>query len=277
MPGTGALDLPPAFTRSVTSGATVWTFAETAAGPFGSVFGGIVAAALIEQARTVAPAHGLLASIAVNFLRPTGLGESVVEAELVHAGRRIALVDAVLLQDGKPTARGRVTLVTPLSVDGLPVSSWAALRPGNPEALPAPPLPRPRLTKVWSGDLLESRIDEPGGVRWLRRLDEARLPLSPSAFAVAMSDYAAGYSRPDSWQQPVVKGFPNPNLFVSLVREPRGAWVGLRPRSVWDASGLGAAQADLIDRDGAFGVAALTSLLIPFAPEELGERRNAWK
>jgi acyl-coenzyme A thioesterase PaaI-like protein len=272
-----SLALPPAFVSAAkdTAASTAWTFAETAAGPFGSVFGGIVAAAMVEQALSIAPEHGMVASVAVDFLRPTGLSEAVTQAELAHSGRRTAFVEVALRQDGQVAARARVLLAAPLAIGGLPASDWAAPTLATPEDLPAAPRPRPRFTKTWSGDLLDSRVDLGAGVRWVRRRDERQLPLSSGAFAVAMADYAAGFSRPDSWQEPVVKGFPNPNLSVSLVREPRGPWVGLRPRSVWDASGLAASHADLIDRDGAFGLAVVTSLLMPFTPDELAEQ-GAW-
>ncbi len=267
-----ALELPPAITQLIglpDAGPSVgWDFAETALGPFGTVFGGIVAGVMVDQARSLAPTHGLIASATIDFLRPTGLGRAVAAAEAIQCGRRTTLVEVSLHQGGKLTARGRVLLAASLAIEGLPRAAWADLSPADPGRLPAPPRLRPNTSRAWSGDVLDSKIDAGGGIHWMTRLDERLLPLSPAAFAVAMADYAAGFSRPDSWEKPSVKAFPNPNLSVSLVREPRGAWIGLRPRSIWDATGLGASHADLLDRDGVVGVAAATSLLLPFEAED---------
>jgi hypothetical protein len=261
-----APDLPAAFASrhpvsTSTAGEVEYEFAETALGPFGSVFGGILAGVLVDHARSAAPSESQFASASFDFLRPSSPGPVEISSQLHQQGRRMVLIGVSMSQGGKMVAEARVIFTQSIDVANLPRTappSWSGL---DPRSLPEPR--RPRLPTAWSGDLLEVRVDERTGIRWFRRLNTELMPLSPPAFAVAVSDYAAGMSRPDSWEAPLVRAFPNPNLFVSLVREPQGDWVGLRAQSVWDGSGVGLSHAELIDREGFCGFVEMVCLLVP--------------
>jgi acyl-coenzyme A thioesterase PaaI-like protein len=262
------IDLPPAFALRTADDQDASVrreleFAETALGPFGAVFGGMAAGVLVDQARSMVSSDAQVATATFDFVRPTAPGTVQISSEIVQQGRRMTLVAVSMRQGGKLTAEGRIALVQKLMIAGLPASPpppWAGCDP-----LEFPEPRRPRLSTLWSGDLLEVRADEQAGIRWFKRRDEALMPLTTPAFAIAVSDYAAGTSRPDSWESPTVRAFPNPNLFVSLLREPQGEWVGLRARSLWGAAGVGLSHAELADRDGSCGFAEMVCLLVPLS------------
>jgi hypothetical protein len=236
-------------------------FNDTALGPFGTIFGGMTAGVLVDRARQSGPDGAQVASISLDFVRPCSPGMVEITSEIVQQGRRTTLFSLQMKQGGKLATQAKVTLVQPIELSGLPVgppSDWAEQ---DPRQYPEPK--QPKFPTAWSGDLLEVRVDEARGIRWLRRYNVPLMPLTNSGFAVAMADYAAGSSRPDSWERPVVQAFPNPNLFVALLREPRGEWVGLRASSVWDGAGVGLTRSELLDADGLCGFAQMFCLLIP--------------
>jgi hypothetical protein len=203
-----------------------------------------------------------VAAASIAFLRPTALGEVSVVTDAASRGRRTTPVTVSLHQGSQVTAQARVILASIQPIEGLPEPRQATISLTPPEQLPSAERPRPVAGGKWSGDLLEARLDRDAGICWFARRDHRLLPVGASAFAVAMADYAAGVSRPDSWEAPVVKAFPNPTLSVSLVREPAGPWIGLRARSLWSETGLGASHTELIDRDGVVGFAGMSCLLM---------------
>jgi acyl-coenzyme A thioesterase PaaI-like protein len=258
--------LAPAFQLTARPEPASWDvlFGETSYGPFGSVFGGVIAGLMADAARAVAGEGQLIVSAFTEFLRPTAPGTAVLSARVGQAGRRLTLVEVDLHQGARQTAQGRIALTPPVQVAGLPttpVPAWCGVDPAD---IPPGRRAQPRPSGVWSGDLLDSRVDVAAGVRWFTRRDAALLPLSNSAFAIAMADYTAGSSRPDSWENPLVQAFPNPNLFVSLMREPVGPWVGLRPESRWGETGVGLSRAELFDAGGVYGSVEMVCLLLPF-------------
>jgi acyl-coenzyme A thioesterase PaaI-like protein len=269
---------PPAFSKLADPAeplnrATTWVFAETSLGPFGSVFGGVVGALMVEHARATTPDHNLVAAASFDFARPTMPGEALVAAEVGRTGRRMTSVNVTVHQEGKLTAQARVMMASDLEMGELPQAPWVIQGLVDPAPLPSPPALRPQNGKLWLGDVLEARVDGIRGISWFTRTDENLLPLSPAAFGIAMADYAAGVSRPDDWLKPVVSAFPNPLLFTSLVREPQGRWAGLRARSLWDGTGIGVSHADLLDEAGTFGFAEMVCLLLPLEGASISERR----
>jgi acyl-coenzyme A thioesterase PaaI-like protein len=270
MSGSLPLDLEPALTKvcdgvegAQTAASSRWKLSETSLGPFGTAFGGVVAALLVDHARSLSAEPSIVAAANIAFLRSTALGEVSVVADVVSRGRRTTPITVSLHQRGQVTAQARVILASIQPIEGLPKPRQANASLTAPEQLPSPERPRPHGVGKWSGDLLEARLDRDAGICWFARRDHRLLPVGASAFAVAMADYAAGVSRPDSWEAPVVKPFPNPTLSVSLVREPAGPWIGLRARSLWSETGLGASHTELIDRDGVVGFAGMSCLLMP--------------
>lgn len=57
--------------------------------------------------------------------------------------------------------------------------------------------------------------------------------------------------------------FINPDLTVTVVREPVGEWVCLQARSRLGANGVGLAESTLFDRAGHLGRAVQTLLVEP--------------
>ena len=158
--------------------------------------------------------------------------------------------------------RQNIIRTTPSHLPELPISPWA-LGNSRPNTLRPADRSRP-LEGAWFGDLLDYRIDESLKQNWFSLTDPAQLELSTVGFAATIADYAAGVSRPDSWEVPVIKAFPNPMMSIVLHRAPEAGWVGLNARSVWNEIGIGLAVTDLLDKRGVFGVSQQINALIPF-------------
>lgn len=238
----------------------IWRLTETVRGPFDAIFGGIAAAILAEEVARVASTRSFLASLSVDFVRSIQPGDIAAEVRIAQRGRRLTWFDIQLTQFGKTAVLGRIIHAECQNIANLPMPSWTV------ESAPPEMLERVRSSPAhdgpWLGDLLDVRADAVADVYWFRVDEVTPLGLSPSAFAVAMADFVAGVSRPDSWETPVVKAFPNPSMTVSLNREPEGLWVGLHARSVWSASGLGIAGGELIDQCGVFGMVQQINVLM---------------
>jgi hypothetical protein len=182
------------------------------------------------------------------------------ETSVLRDGRRIRLIEASLLADGKPVAIARAWQIATSGEGGIPAEGMAS------EA--APPLPDAMPQKYFSsfrhwgyGESIEWRwvrgsYDSAGeAVVWARPQIPlvAGQPLHPLERILVVADSANGVSsalNPREWL------FVPPAITVTLHRYPEGEWVYLAATSMLAADGLGSTLGTLGDKDGQIGSVA---------------------
>ncbi len=207
----------------------------------------------------------LLVRLTVDLIRPIPITGFTVEASLERAGRATATTSAAVVDlEGQVRARA-VGLHLQTHVDQ-PFPSVTVDTPDLAEAAPGGfPIERTGhgLPAFSSG--VEMRYP-PGHDRtpgpttaWMR------------AIPVLAGEEASGFQRicalADSGNaigrnaEPDAVAFVNPDLTVTLHREPEGEWFGSKAVSHWQPNGIGMADALLFDHRGPVGRAVQTLLL----------------
>ncbi len=175
-----------------------------------------------------------------------------VETRLLRPGRTIELLEARMLSAGKTC---------------IVVHAWRLQTCDSSSAagLEDPPLPGREQMRDWTEftawgggyiNSLQMKVDEQsraGHARaWLRNGLEMVEGETTSAFVrlMGMVDTANGVAAramPDKWI------FPNVDLNISLLRMPRGEWLGLETRQQFGHDGVGLTSSVLHDDLGVFG------------------------
>jgi acyl-coenzyme A thioesterase PaaI-like protein len=210
-----------------------WRATPLARGPFAGVHGGSVAglmAAAIEASAGAASGARAL-SLRADFLRPTPVGVPLVlSVTPVQVGRRLLLLDATVVAEGRLTARCSMTLATEMEVTALAEDFCTETPPPppDPESLPL----RPGTAAhggPWIMDVLQGRR-APDGAVWFR-WSVPLIPggVSPFVAALGPADFAHGLARPG---QPGPSPVPAAHEACSSTSE---AWLGWRCR--WTLSG----------------------------------------
>lgn len=216
-----------------------------------------------------AAAPMFVARVTVELLRPVPLGRLDVKTRAERPGRKVQLVSASLLHDGREVARATALRTRQADV---PVPEGAKPRP------PSPPPPGEGVTTstpwhhpggaiAYHSHAVEHRFvaggfDRPGpAIDWIR----LRVPLvagratPPVSRVAAAADFGNGVSwvlsRVDGWQ------FINPDLTVYLHAYPAGEWVSLDAVTWPGDHGVGLAESLLRDERGPIG-RSLQSLLV---------------
>jgi len=214
-----------------------WVPGPEAKGPFPGQHGGAVAGVLAAslEAEAARLGAGIALQCSTVLLRPAPVEPCVVSVSTVRAGGRVTVLSAALSIGDKGYALGQAIFVRPQDVGHWPLPETTLYEPSDAELFP-------RRTKSgsvpWFRDTVEIR--QVDGTFWLRSVKPLLLPPSP-----------------------MVAGFPNADVSVHLGREPRGEWVGLRPRSAWYANGMGMADTEILDIYGSVGRACHTLILVP--------------
>lgn len=214
-----------------------WVPGPEAKGPFPGQHGGAVAGVLAAslEAEAARLGAGIALQCSTVLLRPAPVEPCVVSVSTVRAGGRVTVLSAALSIGDKGYALGQAIFVRPQDVGHWPLPETTLYEPSDAELFP-------RRTKSgsvpWFRDTVEIR--QVDGTFWLRSVKPLLLPPSP-----------------------MVAGFPNADVSVHLGREPRGEWVGLRPRSAWYANGMGMADTEILDIYGSVGRACHTLIFVP--------------
>jgi len=261
-----ARELPEAYYLPGPDGAFEPTLATESPWSPDAQHGGPPTALLAHVMRTRLHVDGMrIARITNEFLGSIPRVPLTAEAAVVRDGRRIRLIEASLLADGKPVAIARAWQIATNGgahpdEAGVPASGLAA---GE-----APPLPDAMPQKYFSGfrnwgygESVEWRwvrgsYDSPGeAVVWARpRIPLlAGEPLQPLERALVIADSANGVSsalNPREWL------FIPPAITVTLHRYPEGDWIYLAATSTLAADGLGSTLGTLGDRNGQIGSVA---------------------
>lgn len=207
-----------------------------------------------------------LARITVELVRPVPVAPLTVTARLVRPGRKVQLVEAEIRAGDTQVARALGLRIARSDLD-LPNETVLEEEP------PAPPESAERLTGEWGWSglhnggmdirVVEGSFFKPGpATAWFRLCHEVVPGESPSAFlrAAAAGDFGNGLSQMFGMAE---WSFVNPDLSVSLFREPEGEWIALRSRTFLDRNGSGLAESELYDSRGRIGRATQSLLVAP--------------
>ena len=228
-----------------------------------ALHGGPVAALIARQVELVeAPVPMMVTRLTVDLMRPVPTRPLTVRTAVARAGKRIQVIDAVIEAEGVVVARA----------SALRIRAHEVAVPDHPrrQSIASPDGIATYQMREADGEwfhtaaaearFVEGDFYEPGPATvWMR----LTMPLvageepTPLQRVAAVADFGNGLSRvlPTGWL------FINADLTVHLNRYPVDEWVCLRSRTDIDDFGVGLAQSELFDRDGAIGH-ALQGLLV---------------
>jgi hypothetical protein len=240
---------------------------ELASGPWdpSAQIGGAPAALLARAFERVPADDGLtVARLTYDFIRPAPIGPIEVRAEVARPGRRVQLLDGLMLADGVEVVRARALQVQAADADGAhseEVAPPAGPEQGHPGELPG--LHRPRFAT----DAVEIRFVVGGfgggpGTAWFRLTHPLVAGEEPTPLQrlTAASDFGAGLSGTLPREEYL---FINADLTVYVEREPVGEWICLESQTRISAEGIGVAESVLYDERGRVGRATQALLIAP--------------
>lgn len=228
-----------------------------------ALHGGPVAALFARQFEAIpTPVPMQVTRLTVDLMRPVPTRPLRVSTRVTRQGRRIQVAEAEMEADGTVVARASALRVR-LADMPVPDHPRRPAIPG-PEGLSDRDLGEPGgewfHSRAAVARFVEGDFFEPGPATvWMR----LAMPLfageepTPLQTVAAFADFGNGISRvlPRGWL------FINADLTVYLHRDPVSPWVCLRSRTDLDADGIGLAQSEVFDTDGAIGH-ALQSLVV---------------
>lgn len=236
-----------------------WIPDALARGAFDGVHGGAVGALLCAVAEDGCEPGLQTSAITVQLFRSAPLSALTTNRRLVHQGRRAAFCDVTLFDEERLLARAQVTFTNAVDAPRVPEQPDAPLDTSS--LTPLPPYYSAHGAP-WHDAAMEKAID-PHGVNWYRSDWSAVGEESSFARALPLVDWVSGISRPDDWQDPVVRGTPNVEFTMHADRPPEPGWIGMKTYASWRRRGVGFATAELWDARGPFGRFSTTIILLP--------------
>ena len=244
---------------------------DLALGPWypGALHGGAPAALVVHALNMHPVADDLrLARITYEFVRPVpqhGLHASV---QVVRPGRRVTLLEAVLLDsDEVEVTRARALFVLPSDVSAAPVKPPPF--PGPEEGIRSDwEDNRPRMFATEGMQILfvKGQFLSPGdAIAWfrLRYPLVAGQPIDPMERIAAASDFGNGIAAVLDWDRYM---FINPDLTVTIERPPVDEWVALESHTRVERGSVGVSESVMWDRRGRIGHAIQSLLVGPRPP-----------
>ena len=195
----------------------------------------------------------------VDLFRPAMMQPTVVTASILRRGRRIGLIDAELVQNGKPLARSRALFARPSSTpEG---SVWTP----SPAFLPPPAdlLPAPGEHRLYNSDHrgwtphAEDHLGSAHKQTW-------HFPVrtvageEPTHFQMA-AGVADVTNLVMSWGSAGVE-FINADITLAITRLPSALELGLCALNRTVDNGIAVGTAAMFDRQGQLGVATVVTL-----------------
>lgn len=268
---------PPVFDRHDADGAA-FVATALARGPWdpGACHGG-APAALLAGLVDAMPSSAPMSCVRLTFdlERPVPIGVPLrSDVEVVRDGRRVQMVDAALRLTADESGLPAGTSV--MRCRAVRIRSGAVPTPDAAAQDEPPPAPPPRdLTRFdglegWAREGFWDAVDvrfvfgmlgEAGpGTAWTRLLHPIAdgVPTTPLVRAAAAADFGNGIGSPLPWQEFV---YINPDLTISLHRQPDEAWIGIAADSVAQPTGIGLTTSTLFDARGRFGSASQSLFL----------------
>jgi len=228
---------------------------ELSRGPWdpGAQHGGAPAAVLMRAFEGVEGSLPI-ARVTYELLRPVPLGELSVSVSVLRPGRRVQLLEGVLVDPaGVEVVRARALRVACAEVSG---GTRDVLEAGPDRGRPGDF--RQSELKLFPVDAMEIRFTEgsfltPGpAIAWFRLrvpLVAGEAPTGRQRLAAA-ADFPNGIASELGWEEWV---FINPDLTLIVEREPIGEWVALDARMRVAPGSVGVAEAVLYDVQGRVG------------------------
>lgn len=207
--------------------------------------------------------------LTIDLIRPVPLTPLHVETVVRRPGRKVQLIEAAILAEGREVALCRALRqrAKPLELPEPPPARREGL-PGPAESAPLDFTFPHADTGFW--DAMDLRIasgswTEPGpAAAWFR----LRVPVvageetSPLMRVAAAADFGNGISAAFDRTRFT---FVNPDLSIALHRYPEGEWIGLDAMTFAEPHGSGLAEAALLDERGRIG-RSVQSLLLDDRP-----------
>lgn len=210
----------------------------------------------------------------LDIFRPVAMAPCTTSTEIVRSGRRLRLVDAVLVQAGQVMARASATFLAPAAA-----ARGVAWTPAEPPPTPPPPGLRSATE--------EPRLYASEGIGWTttpdphqhaRRKMSWHLPIDvvagePASPFQAVAMAADVVSVVVNWGDTGLE-FVNADVDVLLARLPSEREVGLATLHRVEHDGVSAGSATVFDRSGILGTASVSALATGQVvdPRTLGRR-----
>jgi hypothetical protein len=196
----------------------------------------------------------------VDLFRPAAMEPCTVTTSVVREGRRLALVDVRLRQDGTDVARASALYLAPSAAPSGAV--WTPTeRPVAPSPDVVPPSEEPRVPFFDSGSGWSQSFPEHQNAR-RKSTWQTGLPVvageRPSGFVVAAS-VADSASMLLHWGTEGVQ-YINTDITLALARPPAGLEIGLVAMDRTEADGIAVGTVSVLDRIGPLGVVSVTAL-----------------
>lgn len=247
-----------------------------AGGPWtrGTLHGGPPSGLLAYGIEQAAAGSGLqLARMTVDLLRPVPAQPLELQTSTVRSGRRLQVVDAVLLAEGRPVSRASGLLSRPADVRPPPFAAPPGGLPRGPGGLPGgrfvdpdrmPPGIRvlPGFHTSVEARRVHGRPGEGRGTIWMRlpMAVVAGEPLTPVLRVASLADFGNGVGQIDVDGE---TGCINADLTLYLHRLPAGEWIAIDARGMLEPTGLGLAHTRLYDRKGPIGYVTQALMTMP--------------
>ena len=209
-----------------------------------------------------------LTRLTVSLSRPIPHGGFRIESETRRSGRTVSLVGARIVgDDGRIAATAEALLMARQPARDVPTHAESIGVPEGATSGGFPILETLHGLPAFNGTGVKARYPagqtrEPGPTAaWLRTV--ALLPdeeASPFQRICPLADCGNAFGRN---ADPAHTTFANADLTIVLHRDPVGEWLGTRSTGYWEPDGIGLADAQLFDREGAVGRALQTLLLLP--------------
>jgi len=193
----------------------------------------------------------------------------LVDTTVTRDGRRIQVVDAVLVAAGQPVARASGLKIRTSDVPiPDPVDSWVP-PPGLDEAeaiswgrfgFDVTDQERFHSHAIEARTVNDSFFTLGEGLSWVRLVVPVveHEPTTPLVQTATLSDVGNGNAMALDGRDWFYR---NPDVSLTLHRLPTGAWLGMRSRARQHATGIGSADSELFDADGPVGRVVQSQIL----------------
>lgn len=256
---------------------TLWMPTSAAIGPWGdTLHGGSTAALLAAVLEAANPSSLPLARLSLDMYRPVPQSPLRVTTVERRVGRRLALLDAELLDGDRSLGRASALFAEEQSAtaSALPPCPLAAADDIEEISL-AESARREAGRKLGTGDGLHARMlmqQLAGGHgsghsdAWIRIPLELApgVPLTPIAHLAGCADFANGIAQRIAEQPGGSRvGYINADISLHVLRQPTTHRIGMTARNEASAVGRGIVSAECWDEDGLLGRLTQTALANP--------------
>lgn len=270
--------LVPAYFRRVDGGFEPLDVSRSAWDPehlHGVAVSGLLACGAEDALRELGRAHFVPTRFHVDLFRPSRMLHAEVRTEVIRNGRRLALIDVSLVQEGRTTARASALCLAPSeNPDG---------RVWSPTDRPTPP-PEHLVGPGGKVGIPFTASDAPWSDQFGDHQNSGRHTMWHTAIPVVQGEPGTTFqsiagiadtaSMVTNWGSGGV-GYINTDVSLTLTRRPDGGELGLRALDHVQHDGIAAATAEVFDRSGPLGGVSVTAvsnalLAIDFTREATG-------